>query len=56
MIRMFTILFILVIGIPLLKEEIENQSYRESCRRRGDMIYWSADGLRYTSSNQKVYK
>lgn len=53
---MFIILFILFIGIPLLKEEMENQSYRESCRRRGDKTYWSTDGLRYTSTNQKVYK
>ena len=50
---MFIILFI---GIPLLKEEMENQSYRESCRRRGDKTYWSTDGLRYTSNNQKDYK
>ena len=53
---MFIILFILFIGIPLLKEEMENQSYRESCRRRGNKTYWSTDGLRYTSNNQKVYK
>ena len=53
---MFIILFILIIGIPLLKEEMENQSYRESCRRRGDKTYWSTDGLRYTSNNTKVYK
>jgi len=53
---MFIILFILIIGIPLLKEEMENQSYRESCRRRGDKTYWSTDGLRYTSDNTKVYK
>lgn len=53
---MLIILFILFIVIPLLKEEIENQSYRESCRRRGDKTYWFTDGLRYTSSNQKVYK
>lgn len=53
---MFIILFILFIGIPLLKEEMENQSYRESCRRRGDKTYWSTDGLRYTSNGQKVYK
>ena len=53
---MFIILFILIIGIPLLKEEIENQNYREACRRRGDKTYWSTDGLRYTGSNQKVYK
>lgn len=52
----FIILFILIIGIPLLKEEIENQNYREACRRRGDKTYWSTDGLRYTGSNQKVYK
>ena len=53
---MFIILFILFLGIPLLKEEIENQNYREACRRRGDKTYWSTDGLRYTGSNQKVYK
>lgn len=53
---MFIILFILFIGIPLIKEEMENQSYRESCRRRGDKTYWSTDGLRYTYTNQKVYK
>lgn len=52
---MFIILFILVFAIPLLKEEMENQSYREECRR-GDKTYWSTDGLRYTSTNQKVYK
>lgn len=53
---MFILLFILVIGIPLMKEYIENQNYREECRRRGDSTYWSTDGLRYTSNNQKVYK
>lgn len=53
---MFIILFIFVFAIPLLKEEMENQSYREECRRRGDQTYWSTDGLRYTSTNQKVYK
>ena len=53
---MFIILFILFIGIPLIKEEMENQNYRESCRRRGDKTYWSTDGLRYTDTNQKVYK
>lgn len=53
---MFIILFIFVIAIPLLKEAMENQSYREECRRRGDKTYWSTDGLRYTSTNQKVYK
>ena len=53
---MFIILFILVFAIPLLKEEMENQSYREECRRRGEKTYWSTDGLRYTSTNQKVYK
>lgn len=56
LIQMFIILFILFIGIPLIKEEMENQSYRESCRRRGDKTYWSTDGLRYTDTNQKVYK
>ena len=53
---MFIILFILFIGIPLLKESIENQNYRERRRRRGDKTYWSTDGLRYTNNNQKVYK
>ena len=53
---MFIILFILFIGIPLMKEEIENQKYREACRRRGKKTYWSTDGLRYTNNNQKVYK
>ena len=53
---MFIILFILIIGIPLLKESMENQNYREQCRRRGDKTYWSTDGLRYTDTNQKVYK
>lgn len=33
---MFIILFILVFGIPLLKEEIENKQYRQMCYRRGD--------------------
>ena len=53
---MFIILFILFLGIPLLKEEIENQSYRDECRRRGYDTYWSTDGLRYTNNNTKVYK
>lgn len=56
MIMFFIILFIIVWGIPLLKEEIENQNYRQECYRRGDQTYWSTDGLRYTSNNQKVYK
>lgn len=53
---MFIILFILFIGIPLIKEAIENQQYREECRRRGWDTYWSTDGLRRTSDNKKVYK
>ena len=53
---MFIVLFVLFIGIPLLKEEAENQSYREECRQRGYKTYWSTDGLRYTSNNKKVYK
>ena len=53
---MFILLFILVWVIPLMKEEMENQNYREQCRRRGDKTYWSTDGLRYTSDNRKVYK
>jgi hypothetical protein len=35
---MFIILFVLFIGIPLLKEEMENQSYRNECRRRGYVV------------------
>ena len=53
---MFIILFVLFVGIPLLKEEMENQNYRERCRRRGYDTYWSTDGLRYPSTNRKVYK
>lgn len=53
---MWILLFILFIGIPLIKEEIENQSYREECRRRGYKTYWSTDGERYTDSNKKVHK
>lgn len=53
---MFIILFILFIGIPLIKEELENQSYRNECIKRGYDTYWSTDGLRYTSTNKKVYK
>ena len=52
----FCILAIFVFGIPLLKEQIENQNYREQCRRRGDKTYWSVDGLRYTDTDKKVYK
>lgn len=52
----FILLFILVWGIPLMKESIENQNYREQCRRRGDSTYWSNTGLRYTDTDQKVYK
>ena len=50
---MFIVLFILFIGIPLIKEEMENQAYRDECRRRGDKTYWSTDGLRYTDTNKK---
>lgn len=53
---MFIILFIIFIGIPLIKEEMENQAYRDECRRRGWDTYWSTDGLRRTSDNKKVYK
>ena len=53
---MFIILFILVFGIPLLKEEIENEQYRQMCYRRGDKTYWSTTGCRYTHNNAKVYK
>ena len=53
---MFILLFILVWVIPLMKEEIENQNYREQCRQRGDKTYWSTTGCRYTHNNAKVYK
>ena len=53
---MFILLFILIWVIPLIKEEIGNQNYRDKCRRRGEKTYWSTDGLRYTDTNQKVYK
>ena len=53
---MFIILFIIFIGIPLIKESIENAQYRDECRRRGWDTYWSTDGLRRTSDNKKVYK
>lgn len=56
LIVMFIILFILIIGIPLIKESIENQNYRDECKRRGDKTYWSNTGLRYTDTNEKVYK
>ena len=56
LIIMFIILFIIFIGIPLIKEEMENQAYRNECRRRGWDTYWSTDGLRRTSDNKKVYK
>ena len=45
--------FILVWGIPLLKESIENEQYRQECLRRGEKTYWSNDGLRYTDTNTK---
>ena len=53
---MFIILFILFFGIPLIKEEIENQAHRDECRRRGYDTYWSTDGLRRVDNNKKVYK
>lgn len=56
LIQMFIILFIIFIGIPLIKEEMENQAYRDECRRRGYDTYWSTDGLRRVSDNKKVYK
>ena len=53
---MFIVLFILVFGIPLLKESIEDAQYREECCRRGYETYWSKTGCRYTDNNRKVYK
>lgn len=51
---MFIILFILIIGIPLIKEYMENESYRQDCYNRGQKTYWSNDGMRYTGTNKKV--
>ncbi len=51
---MFIILFILFIGIPLMKECWENEKYRQECQRKGYKTYWSNDGMRYTGSNKKV--
>lgn len=51
---MFIILFIIFIGIPLLKECCENEKYRQSCYQNGHKTYWSNDGLRYTSNNRRV--
>ncbi len=48
------ILFILFIGIPLMKECWENEQYRQECFNRGDKTYWSNDGIRYTDTNKKV--
>jgi len=53
---MFIVLFILVWGIPLLKESIENEQYRQECYRRGDKTYWSTTGCRYTHNNARVYR
>ena len=50
---MYIILFILVFGIPLLKEAMEDAQYREECRRKGYDTYWSKTGCRYTSDNRK---
>lgn len=53
---MFIILFILIIGIPLMKEWYADQQYREQCYRRGEKTYWSRTGLRYTKNDKEVYK
>ena len=53
---MFIILFILIIGIPLMIEWNKDQQYREQCRRRGDTTYWSRTGKRYTKDDKPVYK
>lgn len=54
--KMFIILFILIIGIPILKESFDDAQYRDECRRRGQKTYWSHTGERYTSNNEKVNK
>ena len=36
---MVIILFVIIIGIPLIKEAIEDSNYRDECRRRGDKTY-----------------
>ena len=53
---LFIIGFIFVWVLPLLKESVENQIYRMECLNRGEETYWSNDGLRYTSTDRKVYK
>lgn len=51
---MFIILFILFIGIPLIKEWIENENYRQQCHNRGMDTYWANDGTyRYTDTNKR---
>ena len=52
---MWIILFIIFIGIPIMKELIEDASYREECRRRGWDTYIDVGGTwRYTDTNKKV--
>lgn len=47
---MFIILFIFIIGIPLIKEWVENENYRKQCHDRGMDTYWANDGTyRYTA-------
>lgn len=54
---MFIVLFIIFIGILIIKELIDDASYREKCRKRGYKTYIDVGGtLRYTSDNRKVYK
>lgn len=54
---MFIILFILIIGIPIIKELNENEQYRQWCLRNGVDKYVHVDGTyRYTATNKKVYK
>lgn len=52
--NMFIILFIFIIGIPLIKEWVENENYRKQCHDRGMETYWANDGTyRYTDTNKR---
>lgn len=50
---MFIVLFIFIIGIPLIKESIENQNYRDECRRRGEKT--RTQNLKHAQSSKIKY-
>ena len=51
---MAIILFIFIVLVPVIKEDWENEKYRQECLRKGQKTYWSNTGIRYTSDNKKV--